>query len=253
MGLPACGGSPSSASGDSGTDASQTSTDAGSDGAQAIAPLLVDDESKSTGEISLPNGGTWYTFPLGAPVTPVPGDPFFFTMVDAGTFSSAACFSGSDVTGFGAGAGIELQLPLPDGALVAYDAGAYSRLTFYAMSPDLAEMLVSIVDEQTDNFWPGATCAGGADAGPVPDGGYPQPPCGNPSRAAVPLASTWQQVSLSFANLSAFNSPGFYAPTRVAQTGLLFVTFRANNPNFGIDGGAPLSFHICVAEVYLAP
>jgi hypothetical protein len=114
-------------------------------------------------------------------------------------------------------------------------------------------MLVTFADIGTYPYAPGATCAGGADAGPLPDGGYPAPPCGDSPQAAVPLTPSWQQVTLAFAGVSAFADPTYYAPRSVEASGLFFLTFGLNNPNARIDGGAPLSFHICVAQIYLLP
>jgi hypothetical protein len=244
-GLSACSASKSLASPDAGAGAPP-------DGGSPIAPLVVDDQSSSLGEISLPDGGYWYTFPLGANVTPTPNTSFYFTAVDGGTFSSAACFGGTDVGGFGAGAGFAYQLDAPDGGFVAFDGRPYTRITFYAMSPDTAQMNVGFADTQTFTGWPGAACAGGSDAGPIPDGGYPQPPCGDTAQAAIPLAPSWQKVDLSFSRIQGYNLAGYYVPKDVDPSGLLFTTFDVTNPTFRVDGGT-LTFHVCVAQIELAP
>ena len=247
-----CGPSEGGA-GDGGAARIDGSAGPGQDGGPSV---LVDDESSSLGKISLANGGYWYTYlSTGSPgtVTPTPGDPFYFTPLSAGPFSHAACFSGSGITGFHGGAGFAFQALTSSGALAAYDASAYSSISFYAMSPDTAEMTVFLAATDTDLYWPGATCAGGADAGPVPLGGYSVPPCGNPAGAIVPLTATWQRVSLAFANVSAYPSAGYYDPASVDSKALRFMDFQVENPNRAVDGGAPLSFQVCVAQVALDP
>jgi hypothetical protein len=234
-------------------DSESAISDGGPDRRLSAGSLLVDDQSSSVGEISLPNGGYWYTFPLnsGGTIAPPQRGVFAFTSVDAGGFSRAACVSASAITGYGAGAGFAFQLSMTNGPPPPYDASAYSGVSFYAMSPDAPEMLVTFSDVDTYPFWPGATCAGGADAGPLPDGGYATPPCGHDPEAAVILTPDWQQVNLTFANVSAFKSPAFYSPSSVNTRGLFFMDFVVNNPNFGVDGGAPVSFRFCVAQIYL--
>jgi hypothetical protein len=227
------------------------------DGALPEGALLVDDESSSTGQISLANGGYWYTYPYplsgGSVIAPTPGTPFFFTPETGVGFSHAACVTATGITGFGAGMGFAFQLAASNGMSPPFDASAYSRISFYAMSPDAPAMQVTFADIGTYPYAPGATCAGGADAGPLPDGGYPTPPCGDSPQAAVPLTASWQQVTLAFAGVSAFASTTFYAPKSVDPSGLFYLTLGLNNPNARIDGGAPLSFHICVAQIYLLP
>jgi hypothetical protein len=263
VGVCACGAkSAATASDDAGSPAADGSQPApidagaaGLDGQLPLGSLLVDDQSNSLGEISLPNGGYWYTYPVvtAGTITPTPKSVFFFTPVDAGSFSRAACVTASDITTFGAGSGFAFQLSMPDGALSPFDASAYSHVSFYAMSSDSPDMIVSFADINTLPQWPGATCAGGADAGPVPDGGYPMPPCGHYPQAAVALSPTWQQVNLAFANVSGFKAPGFYVPAAVNSGGLLYMIFGETNPNYRVDGRGPLSFHICVAQIYLTP
>jgi hypothetical protein len=259
--ISACGAKSAASASDAGmpgVDSSQATdadVDAGADGQPAAGSLLVDDQSNTLGEISLPNGGYWYTYPFisTGTITPAPGSIFFFTPVDGGTFSRAACVSASGITTFGAGAGFAFQLTMADGSQPPYDASAYSHISFFAMSPDSPDMIVSFADIDTWQRWPGATCAGGADAGPVPDGGYPVPPCGHYAQAAVPLSPTWQQVTLAFAEVGGLKTPGFYVPSSVNSRGLFYVVFGESNPNYQVDGGAPLSFHLCVAQIYLAP
>jgi hypothetical protein len=207
--------------------------------------LLIDDESSFTGEISLTNGGYWGTFGTGS-ITPPPGDPFLFTTVDAGAISRAACFSGSDVTSSIAGADFRLQFEAADGSPIPYDASAYSGVSFYVMSPDTSEVAVYFQDTNTDRFWPGATCAGGASAGPVPDGGYPEPPCGDGALALVPLNASWQQRTLAFTNISSSPGNGYYAPPSLDAQGLITMGFQVYAP----VPGASFSFSVCVAEIY---
>jgi hypothetical protein len=216
-----------------------------------VPTLLIDNESSSIGEIGLANGGFWGTFvsPPGT-VTPTPGDPFFFTADDAGSFSSAACFSGSGITGQAAGARFRFQTNAADGGLTPYDASAYAGVSFYAMSPDTTELVVFFQDTDTYELWPGATCAGGADAGPVPPSGYPNPPCGDAPEVLVPLTANWQLHSFAF---GAFTSPsigGYYVPASLDEQGLITMEFQIDNPNQSVDGGPPLSFHVCVAQIY---
>jgi hypothetical protein len=266
-----CGGSTHAGVQDSGTDASLADGASSADGAampengdatptpdDAGTPdgaLLVDDESSSIGRISLANGSSWYTYPLPGEgtIAPTPGTTFFFTPTTGPGFSSAACISATGITGFGAGMGFGFQLPTTDGTQVPFDASRFSGLSFYAMSPDAPDVVVTFSDIGTYSYAPGATCAGGADAGPFPDGGYPVPPCGDSPQAAVALSSAWQKVTLSFAKVSAFPISGYYSPTSVDPSGLFYLTFGLSNPNARIDGGAPLAFHICVAQIYLLP
>jgi hypothetical protein len=234
-------------------DSESATSDGGPEGQPSAGSLLVDDQSNSVGRISLPNGGYWFTFPLnsGGTIAPPPRGLFGFTSVDAGGFSRAACVSASAITGFGAGAEFAFQLAMTNGPPPPYDASAYSGVSFYAMSPDAPEMLVGFSDIDTYPLWPGATCAGGADAGTLPDGGYAVPPCGHDPEAVVLLTPDWQRVNLTFANVSAPKSPPFFSPSSVNTRGLFFMSFVVNNLNFGVDGGAPVSFHFCVAQIYL--
>lgn len=235
----------------SNADAQATSADAGNADAHVPVPtLLIDNQSSPIGEISLANGGYWTTFGLTGTITPPPEDPFFFTAVDAGSFSSAACFSASGVTGLSAGAAFGFQLDAADGGITPYDASAYSGISFYAMSPDATELVVNFQDTDTDVLWPGARCAGGADAGPVPPGGYPAPPCGDGPSVVVPLTADWQQHSLAFAMFAGAPGGGFYAPVSPDEQGLILTGFQVDNPNADVDGGVPLSFHVCVAQIY---
>ena len=161
--------------------------------------------------------------------------------------------SAAGIRGFGAGMGFPFQLLGADGVSQPFDATAFTKISFYAMSPNAPEVLATFADIGTYPFAPGATCAGGADAGPLPDGGYPVPPCGNSPQAAVPLSPNWQQVTLTLSNVSSFVSTGFYSPRSVDSSGLFYLTFGLDNPNARVDGGAPLAFHLCIAQIYLLP
>jgi hypothetical protein len=112
-------------------------------------------------------------------------------------------------------------------------------------------MIVFFQDTNTDQHWPGATCAGGADAGPVPAGGYPSPPCSNAPSAAISVTSTWEQKTIPFAGLTGFPTPGYYDPSSLNEQGVIAVDFQVENQNAATDGGPPLSFSFCVAQIYL--
>jgi hypothetical protein len=117
------------------------------------------------------------------------------------------------------------------------------------MSPDTPELTVYFEDTNTDRFWPGATCAGGAEAGPVPAAGYPDPPCQDGPAAVVPLSPGWQRQSLPFSGVASSPGGGYYAPSSLDPQGLLFMGFQVENPSRGLPG-PPLSFQVCVAQIY---
>jgi hypothetical protein len=248
LGLQACSGKTSRSTN------SASSQDSGSAGT-AGAPLLVDDQSSLSGRISLPNGGAWDTFPFGttATIVPPPNDPFVFSQVDAGSFSNAACMTASGITGYGAGEAFTFQIDPATGGRAPYNASAYSGVSFYAMSPDTPEMEVYFWDTDKYEFWPGATCAGGADAGPVPAAGYPQPPCGDPAQAYLQLSPSWTQIHILWSQLQAAPGGGYYVEPSLDVNGLLIMGFQIPNPNRNVDGGAPLSFTLCIAQIYLTP
>jgi len=247
----ACGSEMDAAVRDASAPSSNGSSSDASDARAATTGLLIDDQSSNLGEISLPNGGDWFTFGTTGTITPPVGGPFVFSSVDAGLFSRAACFSGSGITGPGPVAGFAFQLAADDGGPADFDASAYSGISFYIMSPDTTEVLTFLIDIDTDEFWPGATCAG-PDAGPVPPGGYPTPPCGDDPAAIVPVTPSWQQVNVMFAS-TGYPNPGYYDPPSVSAQGLIYMDFEVNNPDQFVDGGLPLSFHVCVAQIYFTP
>jgi hypothetical protein len=235
---------------DGGVPSSDATPDISAD-AMSIQSTLVDDQSNLDGVIRLPNGGSWFSYgSTGGTVTPAPGGPFPFASVDAGSFSRAACVSGTGITGPFGGEGFRFQADADDGGIVPYDVSPYTGISFYVMSPDATAMIVFLQDTDTDQHWPGATCAGGADAGPVPAGGYPSPPCSDAPSAVISVSSAWEQKTIPFAGLTGFPTAGYYDPSSLNEHGVIAADFQVENANAANDAGPPLSFSFCVAQIY---
>src|SRR5262245_43243438 len=145
--------------------------------------------------------GAWYsyddgtpggmrTFPAGTAFTPAGGG------ANGSRFAARLAYAG--FTTWGAGTGFNLSDP-GDGAggssKRAYDASAYSALTFWAKADAPLKLRVNVPDAQTDPA--GGSCTSG---------------CNDDFGADVTLGADWQQFTIDFATATQIGWSGVALP-----------------------------------------
>ncbi|WP_437567241.1 hypothetical protein [Sorangium sp. So ce542] len=176
-------------------------TSAGTGGGGPVIPEALEsiDDMEDNDNAILAKGGRigyWYTFndgTEGATQNPPPDtegtgeNPFTMTALDSprGRSIFAARSWGSGFEVWGAGLGFDL-LNSPEGAKAAYDASAYTGITFWAKigAGSTASASVTISDRSTDPA--GGVCSDLCDAW----------------QESLSLTEEWQQFTLPFADMN---------------------------------------------------
>jgi hypothetical protein len=246
--------------------------DAGTCAFDAGTGDLIDDTSgKATGcgaQIKLPIGagagtaGYWTTNDDGTgsgSMVPAPLDGFDYMPVSATCsipFSSAACMASVTpytspgaygVMGF---VFLTSNFPTsgtnPDGGTslpTTYPpVSRYKGIRFWAMASDRGSQSLSIqfLDVANDMGAPGAACASNS----------PPLRCYNYFQNTKTVTSTWTEYEVDFDELTQRFTvdQGFYITDHFDLQAALGVQFVV-----GSDGAAPLTFDVCVADIYFVP
>jgi hypothetical protein len=251
-------GNTSSNSGSNSSSASGSNT--GDSGASNPA-LQLDNESASPGtsltpgsalKALIPTGdkiGTWYEYgsdgsqgTTGIVGTLTP-NPFAFTKLDAGQFSTAACISSPGYTGFSAGIGLNFATADVDSSAPPtenVDLSSFTGITFWAMSTASTSVRVKFPDDQTDSGDPNAACQS-KDAGTTAQQG-----CDSAFYFAEAFTPTWTQYTVSFSLLS--QDPNFGAQfAAFDQKNVRQLQFEDEGATI-VDGGAP-AFQFCIGPI----
>jgi hypothetical protein len=271
------GGSSGNASGSSGAGGSSGTADAGP------STVLIDDMSGTAGaQIRLQPqaagdvAGYWYTYdnPVGV-VTPPPQDEITdggsasFTYspaptplpADAGAIANAACVKGTTASAqySVAAEGFNFQTTLADAGAtpVAYNASSHTGIQFWLwvdpvtgvpMGGAPGGISVQLPDKDTSPY--GGVC--GLDAAPANECNSHFKQDLTPT-STPPLVTGWQFVQVAFALLTQNQYFGFQAPSAMFNSQAVYaVNFQvqqSNAPDAGADGGGPLPFNFCVADI----
>ncbi|WP_433927517.1 carbohydrate binding domain-containing protein [Sorangium cellulosum] len=209
----------------SSTSASTTSATTGA-GAGPQSLEMIDDMEDNDNAINAAGGrvGYWYTFndeTEGATQQPPPDPegtgetPFTMTALEParGQSTYAARSWGSGFETWGAGFGFDLNSP--EGAKAAYDASAYTGITFWAKGTTSATVMIS--DPATD-----------------PEGGSCTDQC-DKWQKSLPLTEEWQQFTIPFADLKQ-GGWGDVAPNpQIDATKLYSIQFQVGtDPEFDV-------------------
>lgn len=181
-------------------------------------------------------------------MVPVPHTEFTYTPVTAtcfAPFSNAACiksvtpyvsFAYAPLMGFQ----FEILGANPDGGNAtpaAYSVSPYRGIQFWAMASDTGATSVTVQfsDAPNDAAFPGAACE-------------VNPPykCFNYYQYTQRLTSTWAPYEVDFDMLSQRLDAGL-------NTTPMFVQSAALAINFMVAGVTPLTFDLCVAQIYFVP
>ncbi len=249
---------------DSGACAPDAGQDAGPEG------LLIDDMSMTLlcggqNKLRIPSGvgtpGYWFTADDGTgagSMVPTPQDGFNYMPVAAACegrlvmpFSNAACmksvapYTSAFPDGWATmGFNFMTSGTNPDGGAstpIAFDVSGFRGIRFWAMaSPSGSQTLsVQFSDVENDMAAPGAGCV---QASPLQ--------CYNFYQYTLALQSTWSPYEVDFDRLTQqfTNAQGFYTTQGFDRNAALGITFVASS-----DGGTPLTFDVCVAQIYFVP
>jgi hypothetical protein len=224
--------------------------------------VLIDDMSGQTADCAasqpkLPivhagdTAGYWYASDDrtdSGSMVPLPGTEFTYTPVTAtcsAPFSSAACiksvrpylsFNPAPLMGLQ----FEILAPIPDGGNAtpaAYDVTRYRGIQFWARASDAGSQSVTVqfADSPNDGAIPGSAC-----------NVTPPYKCFNYYQHTLPLVSTWAPYEVDFDMLSQVLDAGLNTTPMFTQNAALAI-------NFMVDGVTPLTFDLCVAEIYFVP
>ncbi|AUX24497.1 hypothetical protein SOCEGT47_050350 [Sorangium cellulosum] len=206
----------------SGTDTTSTTTaTTGSGGGAPQTIEMIDDmEDDNNGILAEGNRvGYWYTFndgTEGAEQMPPPDpegtgeEPFTMTALEPvrGASTMAARSWGSGFETWGAAFGFDLNSP--EGTKIAYDASAYTGVTFWAKigpgSATSAQVMIS-------------------DRSTVPEGGVCSDQCDNWQKQ-ITLTEAWQQFTIPFADLKQGGWGDPAATDQIDTTKLYSISFQ---------------------------
>lgn len=205
-----------------GTDTTSTTTTGTGGGTPQGIDMIDDMEDKNNAILAAGGrGGYWYTFNDGTEGTQQPPpdpegtgeNPFTMTVLEPprGESKVAARSWGSGFTEWGAAFGFDLNSPT--GTKAAYDASAYTGVTFWAkIGPGSVNRVLFMISDQST----------------VPEGGICTK-CDNWQKQ-ITLTEEWQQFNIPFADLKQ-GGWGDPAPTPQIDAAKLYsVSFQ-----FGVD------------------
>ena len=192
--------------------------------------VLIDDLADGDGQIALRDGrnGLWFTMADGAEGTLWPTPAAFQTVLGSGPRGGyAARMYGSGFTAWGAY--LAVSFSQAQTGPCAYDASAFSGITFWARSATPAIIRVNLATVATQQTRDGGSCAG---------------TCSNDFGTPIALVAAWQKYTIAFTDLTQRN-PGSDAATAAFDptqlTELQFVT------------GPGKAFDISVTDVSFTP
>jgi hypothetical protein len=175
-----------------------------------ISPADVLDDFED-GDLHLPANpargdrvGSWYVFSDGSGV-----ETLGVSAIERGTSSKSGLHVvGTSFQNWGSGLGVDLNTPASGQATkAAYDASAYSAVTFWARAENSTTVTVALPDVDTDAA--GSTCSA----------------CGHHYYQTVSLTTSWQRFTISFSDL-ALEPGGVPLPSAFKPTGVLSLQLR---------------------------
>jgi hypothetical protein len=175
-----------------------------------ISPADVIDDFED-GDLSLPANparagriGNWYAFNDGTG-----NEALDVVAIKRGSSSvSGLRVTSKDFVSWGSGFGADFNSSAGGGATkLAYDASAYSAVTFWARAQSPTTLMVALPDVDTDSA--GNICS----------------TCGHHYSHAVSVTTNWQRFTISFSEL-ALEPGGVPAPTAFKPTAVLGLQFR---------------------------
>jgi hypothetical protein len=193
-------------------------------GGSSGGAVVIDDMEDQNGSIT-PNAGmigAWYTYndeTATGTQTPTVGDPFMMAPVPSahGSSAYAANTKGSGFTTWGAGFGFDLN---NDGvAKKAYNAAAYTGITFWALAGagSATSVRVNIGDSQT-----------------TPEAGACGTKCSDDFGQQITLTNSWQQFTIPFNGVTTVNW-SMQNLTAIKKDALYYIHFQtAQNQAFDI-------------------
>jgi len=174
-----------------------------------IPPLDVIDDFED-GDFQLPanptrggRAGSWYLFSDGTGI----GTYDVFAIKRGSKSVEGLRVQGSGFSGWGSGIGVDLNRSgASDSSKLAYDAAAYSGITFWARAASSSAVKVALPDVDTDSA--GMTCSS----------------CGRHYSKFVQIGTDWQRFTVAFSDL-AVEPGGVPTPTGFKPSGVVSVQF----------------------------
>jgi Glycoside hydrolase family 44/Carbohydrate binding domain len=192
--------------------------------------LLIDDLATGNGQIALRDGrnGFWFTMADGAEGTLWPTPAAFQTVLGSGPRGGyAARMYGSGFTSWGAL--LAVSFSQAQTGPCAYDASAFSGVTFWARSATPAIIRVNLATAATQETRDGGACAG---------------TCSNDFGTPIALATVWQKYTIAFTDLTQRNPGSDAATAAFDPTQLTELQFVAASGN---------AFDISVTDLSFTP